>query len=279
MIPPAWLAAPASLCLLAAVWACNRFVLGFLPDDPPRPGRKQHLRPVPLAGVAIVPVLLVWLLAGGLHWLAGGVVAAAVLGHLDDRGKERGREPGWRSKAVVLAFAAAAAATQVVDPGALPERWLLAAVIAFVLANATNFLDNTDGVAASLAGASLLCATGGSGPLAACGFAALGFLPWNWPRPVLFLGDGGALALGLCGGAVCAARLPGWPALLPFAVQFADFVQVVVARLWIGVAPWIGDRRHLTHIVQNLGLPRVLVAPLFAAAAVGIAAAGAGWIS
>ena len=52
--------------------------------------------------------------------------------------------------------------------------------------------------------------------------------------------------------------------LLPVALLLGDFVQVITARLILGVAPWVGDRRHLTHIVQNLGLPRPLVAPLFA---------------
>jgi hypothetical protein len=49
-----------------------------------------------------------------------------------------------------------------------------------------------------------------------------------------------------------------------------DFFQVITARLVIGVAPWIGDRRHLTHIAQNWGVRRSLVAPLFAT----LAAAG-----
>ena len=150
------------------------------------------------------------------------------------------------------------------------EQWLTAFAVVFVLTNATNFLDNTDGVAASLTGTSLLCATGGVGPLAGCGCAALGFLPFNWPKPLVFLGDSGALALGVCSGFACAQALPQWQALLPFAVQFADFVQVIVARLCIGVSPFVGDRRHLTHLIIHLGLPRSLTAPLFAAATAAI---------
>ena len=40
-----------------------------------------------------------------------------------------------------------------------------------------------------------------------------------------------------------------------------DFVQVISARLILGVPPWQGDRRHLTHILMNWGLPQSLVAP------------------
>ena len=63
-------------------------------------------------------------------------------------------------------------------------------------------------------------------------------------------------------------REPLW--LLAVAVPLTDFMQVVLMRLIIGVPPWVGDRRHLTHIAQNLGLHRVTIAPLFAALATGI---------
>jgi hypothetical protein len=58
--------------------------------------------------------------------------------------------------------------------------------------------------------------------------------------------------------------------LLPMAVFLVDFAQVVIARLIIGVAPWIGDRRHVTHILMNLHLPQWLLAPLLA---------GGGWLA
>ena len=271
----ALLAAPASLVTVALAYWCNRNLWGFLPDDLPGPGRKAHGRPIPLAGIALAPVLLTWLLVSNLIWLALAVAIAVAIGFLDDRQKEGDSDLDWRIKAVAIALAAAAAATQAVNPlaasgGGSIGEWLTAFAIVFVLTNATNFLDNTDGVAASLTGTSLLCATGGVGPLAGCGCAALGFLPFNWPRPLVFLGDSGALALGVCSGFACAQALPQWQAALPFAVQFADFTQVIIARLCIGVSPFVGDRRHLTHLVINLGLHRSLIAPLFAVVAAAI---------
>ena len=92
-------------------------------------------------------------------------------------------------------------------------------------------------------------------------WAYLGFLPLNWPRAFAILGDAGALPLGFLLGAQ-ALRLPLRETLAVSIVPLCDFTQVVLARLWLGYAPWIADRRHLTHIAQNLGMPRVLIAPL-----------------
>lgn len=238
----------------------NRRVRGWLPDDPPRPGRKQHARPIPLAGVLLPFALLPWLVAEASAWLVVAVAIATTTGFVDDWHKERGRELGWRPKAVALGLAAMLAATAWFPPWQQPGAWLLAVAWVFVLTNATNFLDNTDGVCAALSAVSLW-ALGAD----AAAWAALAFVPWNWPRPRLFLGDSGAYALGLLVGA---HSLPWSGAqLAAVAVQCADFAQVVVARLVLGVPPWVGDRRHLTHVLQNLGLPRVAVAPLFAAVA------------
>lgn len=272
---PAAAAALALVLVAIGTW-CNRRWFGWLPDDLPRAGRKQHRRPMPLAGVLLVPAALPWLLAARSWWLLAGFVLAAAIGFVDDWQKERDRDFDWRWKGLGLGLAAALAAAGIVPPLEAPGAWLVAAAVVFVLTNATNFLDNTDGVATALAAVSLLVlgTVDGSGVAVALGFAALGFLPWNWPQPRAFLGDAGAYALGLATGvfAAGAARLePVW--LLAVAVQLADFGQVVFARLWLGLPPWVGDRRHLTHIAQNLGLPRHAVAPMFAAVALLLALA------
>jgi UDP-N-acetylmuramyl pentapeptide phosphotransferase/UDP-N-acetylglucosamine-1-phosphate transferase len=256
-------------CLGAGLaWFSNRRLVGWLPDDVPGAGRKQHRRPTPLAGIALLPVLVGWLLLGEDWWLAGAAAIAGFAGWLDDRGKALGRELSWRTKTLLLLLAAALAANACADPAGEPQRWLLAIGLAFVLANATNFLDNTDGVCCALSAASLLLL---GGDTAACGWAALGFLPWNWPWPLLFTGDCGALALGIVAGAAASRAAAGDVALLlAVSVQLADFVQVVTARLCLGLPPWVGDRRHLTHIAMNLGVPRWLVAPLFAGALLGL---------
>lgn len=285
MIDPWWAAAivAASVAIGDQV---NRRLVGWLPDDPPRPGRKLHARPIPLAGVLLVPTIATWCGVFEAWLLLAAVVVAAAIGFDDDRRKEHAGplDDGgldWRIKAAGLFVAAGLVATATVDPLQQPGSWLLVFGLTFVLTNAVNFLDNTDGVACGLSGAMLLLLgfaalpEGGTRAVAlAAGFSACGFLPFNWPKPRLFLGDGGAYALGLCTSYAIAQVLfvdAKW--LLAVAVPLVDFSQVVIARLVIGVPPWVGDRRHLTHITHNMGLHKTAVAPLFVALAAGVGAA------
>lgn len=269
MIGPLWSAALAT----AGLWLgdlCNRRWFGWLPQDPPRPGRKQHRRTLPLAGLLLLPAVLPWLLSEQQWLLLAAAVLATAVGFVDDRGKEHGREFGWRRKAIGLLVATGLAAASVVSPLHDPTGWLLALLLVFVITNATNFLDNTDGTAAALSATSLLCLGGPIG--IAGGAAALAFVPWNWPRPRLFLGDSGAYLLGVLTGTLATAAMWREPAAVrTVALQLGDFVQVVIARLWLAHPPWVGDRRHLTHVLQNFGLPRLWVAPVFAGLALWIA--------
>ncbi|MBL8748753.1 MAG: hypothetical protein JNK78_06305 [Planctomycetes bacterium] len=257
-------AAAAAFCAFWLAWWSNRSIVGWLPDDPPGAARKQHGRPIPLAGVVLPFAAAPWL-ARGHAAVACAILVASAVGFVDDRGKERGHDLDWRWKALGLGAAAALGATAAVSPIDEPLGWAAAALLVFVLTNATNFLDNTNGVAASLAAVSLLLLANGDAAIAAFGWAALGFLPWNWPKARLFLGDSGAYALGTAVG-IAAARGAASDAtrLLAVAVQLLDFVQVLTARLALALPPWVGDRRHLTHIAQNLGMPAHAVAPFFA---------------
>jgi len=285
MIAPYW-----ALLIATATVAigdfCNRRIIGWLPDDPPRPGRKLHARPLPLAGVLLVPTVLAWCIADHAWLPLAAIVIATATGFEDDRRKERAGplDDGgldWRIKALGLAASAGLIATTAANPVDEPGFFAIAFCLTFVLTNAVNFLDNTDGVAASLAASSLLCLGLGAPTqlltqswVAAAGFAAIGFLPWNWPKPRLFLGDGGSYALGLsCSFAIVHTMRDEPLLLLAVAVPLVDFVQVVTARIVLAVPPWVGDRRHLTHILHNAGVAKVWVAPIFAVVAIALGVA------
>lgn len=260
-----WLALPAGTALgFVALWVHTRW-LGFLPEDVPTPPRKLHGHATPQAGFLFGGGSALWLAAQGETWLAVAIAILAVTGYLDDRTKPSGGlDWKWKAGAIVLAAGLITDAAWQLSFGAQ----VLAFAFAFVVINATNFLDNQNGVATALGGFGLVAATGLDGPLGTCALLFLGFLPCNWPKARLFLGDGGAHALG---GLLAAAALRGGvttdglafaPLLAPTAILVADFTQVVFARVVIGVPPWVADRRHLTHIVAYLGVPRTWVMPV-----------------
>src|SRR5690606_7576504 len=90
----------------------------------------------------------------------------------------------------------------VVMAGGAPWLALLALGLVPVLVNVWNFMDGIDGLAASQAAlaAAGLALLAGEGPAVlpalALSAACLGFLPFNFPRARIFLGDVGSGALG-----------------------------------------------------------------------------------
>ena len=215
--------------------------------------------------------LSVMALDGLSPFVIGGIALCCLTGVFDDISKSRGSEMAWYTKGALLSVATGlvmypVALSQHLDPVDLLVLFLWL----FAVTNAVNFMDNTDGVAIGLAVLAFSFATGGVGTMATVGFAFLGFLPMNWPRSYLFLGDSGSLPLGMCLAWSCLSLgiEQGQPpfsqvTIMPLAIFAVDFVQVILARLLMGIPPWRGDRRHITHISLNIGLPRVLVAPVF----------------
>ncbi|MBB4072134.1 MraY family glycosyltransferase [Canibacter oris] len=165
---------------------------------------------------------------------------------------------------------------------------LLTVVLLVGVMNALNFIDGLDGLAAGFT----LIASGfffvytqilaaQTGQSSAITFAALiatvlfgiclGFLPWNWHVAKLFMGDTGALLLGIMlatstitvTGQLNPATLDqklvfaGYiPIILPIillAFPFADMILAVFRRLLAGKSPFSPDRKHLHHRLLDYG--------------------------
>ena len=281
MIAAAWPYLCATLCGgLVALWIHTR-VRGFLPEDPPGPGRKRHARPTPMLGALPAGVAALACALSGTPGIAVSVLVAGVVGLIDDVVKSKGLGGlDWRAKALGLLASAVLAALAIggfasLDDTAPFGRAALLVALLFCLINAFNFLDNQDGVSTALGGVALSwLALRDHDPLAA-GLAAawLGFLPLNWPRARAFLGDCGAYALGTCVSALALRPLATddglgiGAALAPVAVPALDFLQVLCVRLVLGYAPWKGDRRHVTHLLLAAGLPRLGLVPVLVLAA------------
>lgn len=269
---------------------CHRYVRAWLPEDHPRGGRKNHPRPTPMLGSVVATALAVGALLAGAWWTLGAILIAAGCGLWDDARKDAaGRaeaktgdptwqlEAGisWRTKTVLLGLTSLLLALG--GPGPIGFHLLWTTGLTFVVINAVNFLDNTDGVAGGIVAAGALGWVAWGTPSAADDWAlmsagvAIGFLACNWPKAQGFLGDGGALALG-CALAHLALHTPATlrvPGMAVIAIPLLDFCQVVGVRIWLGIPPWCADRRHLPHMLMHVGVPRIATAPLLAAAAVG----------
>ena len=251
MTPAILLAAGASaliaFCGAGAVAACG-------PMDRPRPRGSHSIPTATSGGLAVIAAA-----AAGL-WLASALapgdrvetirVAMAVgfagllglMGAVDDL-----YDLGAKLKLLVqlvasLAFALLVARAEGLPLGSgeivlgLPVGVLGSALWLVVVANAVNFMDGSDGLAAgsvaiALLALGLVSLLGGAPVLAAAAItgaaALLGFLPWNLPIGRLFQGDAGSLfggfllaALALVGaGADGRGAAPLWlipTALTPF---------------------------------------------------------------
>ncbi len=170
-----------------------------------------------------------------------------------------------------------------------PTMSLILTVFAVVLVmNAVNFIDGLDGL---VAGVSLIAGTVffiysyilAIGPghqnyfnlatlltASLCG-ALIGFLPVNAYPAKMFMGDSGALVIGLimAGSTISVTGqidpgtvdprqfIPAFiPLLIPFAVlliPLLDFVMAVTRRLINGKSPFEADRKHLHHRLLDMG--------------------------
>ena len=101
--------------------------------------------------------------------------------------------------------------------------------------------------------------------------SCVGFLPHNWFPSKIFMGDSGAMLIGLLmasAGIVSTGQITSGlydrangiptiiPILLPFAVLFLPLLDLglaVVRRTALGRSPWSADRGHLHHKLMDIG--------------------------
>jgi UDP-GlcNAc:undecaprenyl-phosphate GlcNAc-1-phosphate transferase len=158
--------------------------------------------------------------------------------------------------------------------------WINTAVTIFWIVgicNSINFFDNLDGAAS---GAAAIAALGvfviafdrGQELVSALSIvtagATVGFLMWNKSPAKIYMGDGGALFLGIII-SVATIRLnpgitPTWRSLaipvMLLAVPLLDTCVAVFSRLARGLSPLTGGKDHLSHRLVRAGLTRPMAA-------------------
>ena len=249
----------ASLLLVALiVQLARRYQLLAHPN-----ARSSHLTATPTMGGIAIVLPLIGLLAifawpGDLMMLRLFVAVSflAVVGFIDDL---KGLGAGVRLICQALSVLLVLTGFDL----ALPAYWL--AIIGFLLlwhVNLYNFMDGIDGIAAVQAlvfclGV-LLLAQGIEGEwgllLWAIPGATLCFLAWNWPPAKIFMGDVGALVLGLVLGVMVVAlelsrEVPFVASIILLAGFWFDASYTLCVRMLTG-QPF--TQAHRSHFYQRL---------------------------
>jgi UDP-GlcNAc:undecaprenyl-phosphate/decaprenyl-phosphate GlcNAc-1-phosphate transferase len=286
------IAAVASFVLAGIALALVRRFAAHLPQAT-RTARSLHLAPVPrVGGLAIwagfLPVALLSppSMTGGLAiwvvpWLAVTAISLA-----DDW---RGVYP--TARLAVHALAAAVVAVAIFGFGAgvaaTPERVFEVTAATLVIvwsANLFNFMDGSDGLAASMGvsgfGAYAVAAAVAGTPAqayVALAVAAAAFLAINVPPARAFMGDVGSVPLGFLAAVFGiagwrAGTWPGWFPLLVFLPFISDASLTLGTRALRGEKFWLAHKTHYYQRLHQLGAGHRGTLLGFAAVMAGVAA-------
>jgi UDP-GlcNAc:undecaprenyl-phosphate GlcNAc-1-phosphate transferase len=256
--------------------------------DRPNSTHKSHTSPTPyLGGVAIAIGILIVIYstlimssAGANNfWLAtsllGPAVAIGVIGLWDDIKNLR---PLPRFIGQSIAGVVVASILILTNNLGNPTGSTLLDVFITILwivgiCNSINFFDNLDGGAAgttaiSAIGLSILTLNNGQTFLAALSIvvagATLGFLIWNKSPARIYMGDAGALFLGVLIATLAIRLNPETQTqlasfatpLLLLAIPILDTSVAVFSRIQRGISPFKGGQDHLSHRLVRYGVTR-----------------------
>jgi UDP-GlcNAc:undecaprenyl-phosphate GlcNAc-1-phosphate transferase len=277
--------------------------------DVPSAAHKTHKEPVPyLGGVAIIVGIIAISYATAIYksfdahtlLLQTSVLAPALIlgliGLWDDM-SNLSPAPRFAIQTLAGVFTAWILIAENTVGNPTGHKWLDAIITTIWvvgICNSINFFDNLDGGAAGTVAvtSTALFILGFSGHqylIAALSSvtagATIGFLLWNKSPARIYMGDAGALFLGVLIATLTIRLKPDaetqWTSLatpvLLLAVPILDTTVAVISRLKRGVSPFQGGHDHLSHRLIRAGLSRRMAAislwslsALFATASVAI---------
>jgi UDP-GlcNAc:undecaprenyl-phosphate GlcNAc-1-phosphate transferase len=285
-------------------WPVRALAIRLGAMDKPNLARKSQIEPVPyLGGVAIalsISLITLGAVFVGADNFAGEnndqlkdlaltvLLPALVLGGMGLFDDLRSLSPWPRLAAqtvvgTVVAFVIVengTIGTPFGDADAGNSSWLntLVTIVWIVgICNSINFFDNLDGaasgaVAIAALGVFLIAFDRGQELVSALSIvtagATIGFLMWNKSPAKIYMGDAGALFLGIVI-SVATIRLnpgitPTWQSLaipvMLLAVPLLDTCVAVFSRLARGLSPLTGGKDHLSHRLLRGGLTRPMAA-------------------
>ena len=260
--------------------------------DNPNSAHKSHTKPIPyLGGVAIIfgvvitSYLTLFLspFTANNFWLATSVLAPAIalgmIGLWDDI-KNLNPLPRFigQSIAGLVIAAILISSGNLGNPTGLVLIDILISIIWVVgICNSINFFDNLDGgasgtVAISAVVLTYLALSTNQSFIAALSLviagSTLGFLIWNKTPARIYMGDAGALFLGVLIATLTVRFEPKTEStlgsfatpLLLLAIPILDTTVAVLSRLRRKISPFQGGRDHLSHRLVRAGFSRKLSA-------------------
>ena len=256
--------------------------------DLPNSAHKTHKEPVPyLGGVAIIVGITTISYAAAIYknfskadylLLTSVLAPAIILGLIGLWDDIQSLRPGPRLaiQTIAGAFTAYLLITQdtVGNPtGSTFIDALITTVWIVGICNSINFFDNVDGGAAgtvAITSIALFYLTFQNGQIfiaalsAVTAGATIGFLLWNKSPARIYMGDAGALFLGILIATLTVRLKPetssifsslAIPVLL-LAVPILDTTVAVISRIIRGISPLQGGHDHLSHRLMHRGVPR-----------------------
>jgi UDP-GlcNAc:undecaprenyl-phosphate GlcNAc-1-phosphate transferase len=256
--------------------------------DRPDSSHKSHKRPVPyLGGVAIIIGVVAVSYSASLisnftsttFWLATSVLGPALLlgliGLWDDL-KNLSPFPRFIAQSIAGIFTAGilVITNSVGNPtGSDLFDSIITIVWVVGICNSINFFDNLDGGAAGTVAISTIALTylalaGDQFLIAALSIvtagSTLGFLVWNKSPAKIYMGDAGALFLGVLIASLTVRFQPTSESqigaffipLFLLAIPILDTTVAVLSRLKRNISPFQGGQDHLSHRLIRVGFTR-----------------------
>ncbi len=278
-MPMAWMIGlPAVLAIAAALtWGARHYALRRNLMDQPGERRSHGVATPRGGGIAIVLTLLLATVVAGLAWPGArvtlavfglGLLLVAGIGWWDDH-----RPLPAIRRLLVHLVAAALVAALVWQASGNPLQAVLALLFTVSLVNIWNFMDGINGIAttqailAGLAFAAVMPMPYALAPLVLA-LACLGFLPFNYPRARIFMGDVGSGALGYAIAAlVCLASVVtdvNWLLLLvPLSAFLVDAGFTLLSRMLSGQRWMEPHTQHLYQRAVKGGMSHTLVTAIY----------------
>ena len=269
-------------------WPVRALAIKLGAMDRPNMARKIQAEPVPYLGGVAIALGVSTVTFGALFFTSNpdvvierglvAIIPAIILGLVGLIDDLKSLAP-W-PRLLIQTIVGSAIAFIIVQNGTIGTPFGSSSLNTFVsivwivgICNSINFFDNLDGAASGAVGIAALgvfyiAFDRGQELVSALTIvtagATLGFLMWNKSPAKIYMGDAGALFLGVIISVATIRLNPGitpiWQSLaipvMLLAVPLLDTCVAVFSRLSRGVSPLTGGKDHLSHRLVRAGLSR-----------------------